>query len=76
MTFDITTFSDWVRRRRRTYYTGAVPQLEQQVYYEDLGNSLEAKKATISLHRTHALLKGGEKTKHNLIFLTCCGQNR
>jgi hypothetical protein len=21
MTFDITTFSDWVRRRRRTYYT-------------------------------------------------------
>jgi hypothetical protein len=27
-------------RRRRIYYTGAVPQLEQPVYYEDLGNSL------------------------------------
>ncbi|KAJ6609635.1 hypothetical protein B0H10DRAFT_1954459 [Mycena sp. CBHHK59/15] len=26
--------------------------------------------------RTHALLKGGGKTKHNLIFPTCCGHNR
>ncbi|KAJ7722113.1 hypothetical protein B0H14DRAFT_3624318 [Mycena olivaceomarginata] len=26
--------------------------------------------------RTHALLKGGGKTKHDLIFPTCCGHNR
>jgi hypothetical protein len=33
-------FPTFWRRRRRIYYTGAVPQLEQPVYYEDLGNSL------------------------------------